>query len=182
MIKSSEKQGANMISLIFGVAGIALNFLIYQQKTGKKLLLLKLVSDILWCIHYYLLGAYAGACVALIGALRETTFINVDKKSKAGPMFLGFFCLLSVISAVVTWKSIFSLLPSVASVLSVISFYIANPGISRIMSFPISACMFSYSLVSGSYSGIANEIITVISSIAGMIRMRKIQNQKEKEQ
>lgn len=31
-------------------------------------------------------------------------------------------------------------------------------------------------------AGIANEIITVISSIAGMIRMRKIQNQKEKEQ
>jgi hypothetical protein len=159
-----------MLSGLFGFAGMVINFAVYQQKSGKSLLVLKLVSDILWMLHYYLLGAYTGACIALIGAFRELTFIKVDKKSNWGIISLCVFCVLSVISSVVTWKSMFSVLPAVASILSVVSFYISKPHTSRVLSLPISACMFTYSSVSGSYVGMANEVITVASSVLALIR------------
>ena len=162
-----------MLAFVLGVICIIINFLIYQQKSGKRLLVLKLVSDIFWCAHYFSLYAYTGAFVALLGAVREVVFIKVDRKSKISKFFLAFFCVLSLAIAVFTWKNIFSAFPAIASILSVISFYMANPQISRIMSFPISSCMFTYSLISNSFAGVINEIITVTSSIIGIIKKEK---------
>lgn len=168
------------MAYFIGVLGIIANMLIYQQKSGKKLILYKLISDILWALHYALLSAYSGAAIAVIGIFREIVFYNQDKKWAKSKLWLVFFLLCSVVSAAITWKSAYSILPAFASVLSVIGFWRANPRLSRGLSFPISFAMLTYDVTCNSYTGIVNEIFTLISSVIGIIRYSKRSQKNEK--
>ena len=160
-----------MLSTIFGVLGMATTVLIYQQKTRKGLILSKLLSDVIWFLYYICLSAYSGAAIAVIGMIRELVFINREKKWAKHPIWLVFFLMLSFVSAIITWKNIYSVLPCIASAISVISFWIGNPRLSRKLSYPISACMLTYNITSVAVIGVINEIFTVISSIIGTIRL-----------
>ena len=160
-----------MLSTIFGVLGMATTVLIYQQKTRKGLILSKLLSDVIWFLYYICLSAYSGAAIAVIGMIRELVFINRQKNWAKHPIWLVFFLVLSFVSAIITWKNIYSILPCIASAISVISFWIGNPKLSRKLSYPISACMLTYNVTCVAVIGVINEIFTVISSIIGTIRL-----------
>ena len=153
----------NFLVQSIGALGIAANMIIYQQKDGKKLLLFKLISDLFWFAHYFLLGAYTGAVIAVIGIFRECVFINQDKKWAKGKGWLVFFILCSIVSSIFTWKNVFCLFPAIASVISVISFWKSNPKLARFLGIIISACMLIYDIIYGSYTGIVNEILTLVS-------------------
>lgn len=169
-----------MLVFIFGLAGVLSTIFIYQQKTRIGLLIAKLISDVIWFMYYFLQAAYSGAAVAVIGIIREFIFINKEKKWAKHIAWLYIFLILAVVSAIFTWKSWFSILPMIASIVSVVSFWIGRPKISRILSFPISACMLSYDLLLTPIAiwGVVNEILAVSSSIFGLIRLDK--NAKEK--
>lgn len=161
---------------VFGFAGVLSTVFIYQQKNRYGLLVAKLISDIIWFLYYFLQGAYAGAAVAVIGIIRELIFINKDKKWAKHPIWLVFFIILAIGSAALTWKTWFSILPMIASITSIISFWIGNPKVSRILSFPISACMLTYdvTLIPIAYFGVANEILAISSSIIGLVRYDRV--------
>ena len=162
-----------MLVLIFGLAGVASTIFIYQQKTRIGLLIAKLISDVVWFLYYFFQAAYSGAAVAAIGIIRELIFINKEKKWAKHIFWLYFFIALAIISAIITWKSWFSVLPMIASIVSIISFWIGKPKTSRILSFPISACMLSYDLLLSPIAiwGVANELLATTSSIIGLIRL-----------
>ena len=157
---------------VVGAIGVALSVIIYQQNKGRKLLIYKLISDFVWALHYFLLGGVLGTVVALIGVVREFTFLNKDKKWAASKLWLVLFIVISVTAAILNWKNIFSILPAIASVISVFSFWVGNPKLSRILSFPISACMLIYDIPLKAVLGIVNEIFTCTSSIVGIIRTK----------
>jgi len=159
---------------VFGVGGVFANFMIYQQTSRKKLLLNKLIADCLWTLHYISLGAVSGAFVCAIGILREFVFLNKRKKWAQGKRWLMLFLLLSILSAVLTWENGFSVLPTIASILSVFSFWKGNPTWTKILSFPISVCFMTYNIFSLSYAGIINEILVLISTAIGIIRIKPV--------
>lgn len=155
---------------LVGIVGIVINMIIYQQKSRTGLLVCKLLSDVASLIHFLLLGAFSGAAIALIGCFRELAFLKFSKESKTGKVLMGVFIVVSLISATLTWQSAFSILPAIASIISVIGFSQGSPRLSRILSFPISACMGTYAVSVASYTVVANEIFTVTSSMIGIIR------------
>ena len=157
-------------SYAFGFLGILCTVIIYQQKSRKNLLISKLISDVVWFLHYFFLGAYSGAAVAAIGMIRELIFVNRDKKWGKSVLWLPVFIIISIICTVLTWKNLFCIFTCVASILSVISFYIGIPKVSRILSFPISGCMLTYDIANLSIAGIINEIMSLTSSFIGYIR------------
>lgn len=161
-----------MIVHIIGAMGIAANVLIYQQKSGRRLLLYKLISDILWVAHYLLLHANTVALIAAMNVFREIVFFNKNKKWAKSRLWIIFFVTYSIVSAVLTWKSAYSALPAVASILSVISFYKSDPQMSRNLAFPISASMLTYDIFCGSTMGIINELLTLASAAVGSIGKR----------
>ena len=156
-------------SNIFGALGILTTIVVYQQKSRKGLLISKLLCDAVWCLHYIFLSAYSAAAIAIIGVLREMVFVNRHKKWGKSPLWLLFFLILSVVCTIFTWKNYFSIFTCVASCLAVTGFFIGKPKLSRILSFPISACMITYDVAFGSYLGIANEILALGSSLVGLI-------------
>ncbi len=170
-------------SYVFGALGILTTIAVYQQKSRKGLLISKLICDAVWCLHYVFLSAYSAAAIAIIGVLREIVFVNRNKKWGKSRLWLPFFLVLSVVCTILTWKNYFSIFTCVASCLAVTGFFIGNPKLSRILSFPISACMITYDVAFGSYLGIANEILALGSSLIGLIVIdRKMKNEEPKQE
>lgn len=102
--------------------------------------------------------------------IRETVFLNEDKKWAQGKRWLVLFWVLGIVSAIVTWKNWFSILPAMASALSIFSFWKGEPKLTKILAFPISACFMLYNIACLSYMGIVNEIFVLISTTVGLLR------------
>ena len=150
--------------MLFGGLGILTSALIYQQKTGKRLLVYKLISDVFWAAQYFFVGGYSGLAISIIAIIRESIFLNQGKRWADTKLWLLLFASLSLLSAALTWSSVLSILPTVASLLSVFGFWRANPKLSKLLAYPISACMLTYNIFFNSYMGIANEILTLVST------------------
>ena len=70
-----------LIGEIIGIIGIVINFLIYQQNDRKKVLRVKLLSDISWALHYGLITAFSGMAVTLVGVQEKPRlFLPTTKK------------------------------------------------------------------------------------------------------
>ncbi len=129
-------------------------------------------TDCFWSVHYCFLAAWSGAAVCALGAVRETVFRRVDYKSCKGKLWLAFFLVCSIVIAALTWESVFSVLPSLGSVLSVISFWIGNPRLSRLLQIVISGAFLTYNVVYLSYAGMISEVILLISLFVTLIRQK----------
>ncbi len=159
-------MNVNFVQLL-GFVGILLNFIIFQQKDRNKLLLTKLCSDVVWGLHYFLLGAYSGSAIATVGIFRELVSYNKEKfKNKMWPVI---FVFVGIGAALITQKGIFKIFPAAASALSVMCFWQNKTANSRLLALPISACMLTYSIYSNSTAGIVNETITIISVFIGYL-------------
>ena len=150
---------------IIGILGIAVNFLIYQQKNRNYLLWVKLLSDICWSLHYGLLGAYSGMWVCIIGATREISFILTENKKQLRKYFLIVFALVAITTSILSMKDPFGVLPAFASLIAVFSYWQQSPNLTKILGLPISGIMITYDVMRLSTMGLINEILTLISII-----------------
>lgn len=161
-----------IISCCFGVVGIVVNAIIFWQKNRERLLFVKLIGDVVWTIHYALIGAWTGAATCGISIVRETVFLNRRHSWARSNLWLVFFIALSVATGILTWQGVFNLLPVCASVLSVVSFFIGKPRVSRIFQIFISIMFLLYDIHCLSYAGIVNEVCTLTSIFISILYFR----------
>lgn len=174
------------VSYLFGGVGILVNALIYQQEKGRRLLWYKFVSDLLWSLHYLLLGAWAGAAVAAVNLFRELFFLRQLRTGKENKGVLLLFLFLGEALTAATallsddplrkWAGI---LVALAVLLSTYAFWKSVPRLSRVLALPISACMMTYDVLVSSPIGILNEILTVVSSLYGIFRCKERKTKNE---
>ena len=158
---------------IIGYAAIVASVLIYQQKTERNILLNKALTDSLWITHYALIGAYTGAAVSGVALLRGIVLFCNERRGVKSKGVLALFLAASAVCTALTWKDAFSIFPAVASLLAVVSFWIGNPKVLRLLSFPISACMMLYGIHNGSTAATINEGLVMLSSCLALVRNRK---------
>ncbi len=164
---------------IVGVFAIIINFLIYQQKDRKNVLKVKLLSDISWALHYGLLTAFSGMAVCAVGAVRETAFIFTEDKKEKRKYFLLFFALIAVITSALTMKDCYGLLPALASLIAVFSYWQQNPNLTKLLGIPISISMLIYDIMRSSIMGITNEILTLVSiAVFFILKRERIESDK----
>ena len=160
----------NIPAQIVGVIGILSAAIIYQQKTRKGLMITKLISDVIWAVHYILLGAYTGMAICVLAVFRE--LMNRGRYKWASHVIWPIiFSAAALGTSVLTWNGPISILPAAASALSVVAFWVGNPKLSRILLFPISTAMVIYDIATGSYAGVLNEAISMTSAFIGIIRL-----------
>ncbi len=158
-----------ILSTLFGVAGIAANTIIFWQRDREKLLFAKLSADIVWTLHYALLGAQAGAATCGISIVREIVFLNRKHRWAKSNLWLALFVALSILSGILTRTSFLSILPILASILSVIGFSIGRPHLTRILQIFISVMFLIYDIYVISYAGMINEIFTLSSVVLALL-------------
>lgn len=145
-------------------------FSLYQQNDRRKLLMRKMAADCMWGLHYIFLFAWAGAIPNIVGILRETIFVNNSKKWANVLFWPVFFILISWTMSILTWKSAISLLPMCASTLVTISLWINSPKMTRIISVPVCIAFFIYDIFVGSYAGMLNESVSLVSIFISIVK------------
>jgi len=155
---------------VIGFIAIAASVMIYQQKTRPRLLAAKAISDVFWILHYLLLGAYTGAAVTGVALARSLVFFKNDSRNTKSRIILGCFLAISIASGILTWKNGFSIFAMAGSFVAIISFWIGNPRLSRILMFPVSVCFLIYGVANGSVAALINEVLVMLSSILGILR------------
>lgn len=164
----------NIVSQLFGIGAMISLFLIYQQKSRSKMLIAKLSADILWVVHYFLLGGYAGIIPNFVGIFREIVFIQrKDKRWADVVIWPILFILINWGLGFRTFSSAYNLLPISASTAVTVSLWINNPRLTKLISIPVSVAFLIYDVYVGSYIGIVNESIAILSIIIFFAKERK---------
>ena len=156
---------------IIGVVALTLAVISFQQKTHKYILTFQLLANIMFVLHFGLIGAYTGALLNFVAMLRSVVFVNKGKSWADNKFWLWLFCALSVIAGVVTWESWKSVLPIAGMVCSTVAFWIKTPRYVRLVSFPSSPLWLVYNMLGKSYAGVLTEVINMTSIIIAIIRL-----------
>lgn len=159
----------NFTAQLFGIGGMYMLFSLYRQEDRKNLLKRKLFADVLWGIHYLFLAAWAGAIPNITGIFRETVFMKEKKSPIWLLVFMGINCMLYLM----TWKSALSFLPMCASTLVTISLWMKKPVMTKILTVPVCAAFIVYDIFVGSYAGILNESVSLISIFTSLVSAKK---------
>ena len=152
------------VSLIFGIGAMIALFSIYQQKSRKGILISKLIADVCWVVHYLCIGGIAGAIPNLVGIARELVFVN-RKKHKWANFVLWpiIFILINLCLGISTFSSPINILPIAASALVTILLWIDNPLLTKLLSIPVCLSFMIYDIYIGSYIGMINETVSILS-------------------
>lgn len=167
-----------IIAQLIGVLGMAALFMSYQQTERKKLIGCKLIADVMWVVHYLLLGAVGGAIPNFVGIFRELVFMRRSdgKKWANSPIVPAVFILINWTLAIITWKTSLSLLPICASTFVTISLWVKNPKLTRTIGAPVSVAFIIYDIFVGSWIGIINESVALISIASFYIKNGRKKN------
>jgi hypothetical protein len=161
----------NLIIQSIGFVGLLFFVLSVQIKQRKGILLFQVLGCLVYSVHFFLLGAITGAITDFIGAIRSYVFYNKEKKWASNIAWLYFFVALFIISALLTWKNIYSILPMLGMIAITVSQWMNNPKYIRRIMLLSPPCWFTYSLVTGSIPGMLTETIAFISIVVGIIRL-----------
>ncbi|MBP3918571.1 MAG: YgjV family protein [Clostridia bacterium] len=165
------------IAQIFGLGAMIALFSIYQQNDRRRLLCCKLTADVCWVVHYCILGAYGGMVPNFVGIFRELVFLQRGKKPWADKPFIPvLFILINWGIGAFTFSSPIQILPIAASTFVTVSLWLRRPTLTKVISVPVSVTFLIYDACVGSYIGMINESIAIIS-----ILLNAIQNQRQKE-
>ena len=169
-----------LIAQIFGAIGIIVFLLCFQFKEMKTARKIKMAVDVIWAIHYFLLGGYPAFAINVICFFREIVFINSDKKFFSGKIWLYVFIFFNLTSAVLTWKSPLSLLPAITACIATYSFWQKNIKKARVLALTNNALMFTYDVTMEniSYMGLVGETLAFCSVVIAIIRHKRTEETK----
>lgn len=152
---------------IIGFVGVLMSLFIYIFKDRRKILICKFISDAVWSVHYFFIGAISGAALNVVAMFRETVFFNKSKKWASHIIWPFIFVSVTIASCIFTWQGPLSLLPMIGSSFGVISFYCTKPVTIRLFSFPAIALWTIYGILSGSFPSLVGNILSLSSIFIG---------------
>ena len=159
------------IGQIIGWIAVAEGFTIFLGKTREKILIAKLISDVLWMLNYGFIGAVNGAVLNGISVCREAVFYQRGRKKWASHIIWLFVFMAAIaISCAFTWQGTISLIPTAGSLISVISLYVKRPQIMRATSIGANVLWLIYNGYLANYSAFVASILILLSAIIGIIR------------
>lgn len=155
---------------IVGLIGIACSLLSFQQKKRNNVMLFQMSASALFCIQLFMVGAITGGCIDSISFVRTAVFSQNQKKWASSPLWLWGFMAAMIITGILTWQNIFSILPIIGSVLSTLALWMKKAKHIRIISLFVGPCWLIYNLIHGAYTGALNELLAMTSIIIGICR------------
>ena len=149
-----------MVQLIGIIAWLLIVFSYYRKNTDK-ILYFQIISTILWCIHYFLLGAYSGLFICAFEVIRDSLYYKTDKDDY---IFLGSIPIY-ILYGIISYSGIVELLPIFSSTID--GFTLTKKKKIVVIGAVISYTIWViYDIAVKSYSGAFTDGIVVLSNIS----------------
>lgn len=174
------------IAQLLGFSAIGISLFVYSRKKREKILIFKLIQDLLWSAHYLLLGTYPAMATNLICASREITFNAKNPRLSKNHILTYAYVIFYLLSAILTWKNAFSIFPALSSIITTIAFRLKDPIKLKLLAIPSSLCTLVYNITTSHsisvYVGVTITLTTLFTSLASTVieKKRKKVNQDEK--
>ena len=162
-----------VLGQIIGVIAMAIFFISYQFKNQKTLLIIQCIGIITMCTHYLLINATSGLVLNIICLIRNICYANRDKKIFSGVWVPIFFAVTVGIVGILSWESYYSLFIITGLIINTLFLSGTDTQKLRYSILLTSPLVLIYDAFVTSYGGMANEALTVISSIIGIVRINQ---------
>lgn len=158
------------VGQIIGFIGTTAFFISYQQREQRRIIFYQIIGISMFVTHFFMLKAYTGAVLNVLGVIRAVVYYNADKKwAKTKLWFYGLLTAY-IVAGILIWEDWFSLLPILAMVLSTFAFVTENALRFRLLNFPCSPMWMTYNIHHYSISGTITECFTMTSMIIAFFR------------
>lgn len=159
-----------------GFVATAFMFISFQQRTTKGIILFQIISTSLFALHFFLLGAYSGCVANVLGVVRNLIFVHRGKPWADKRFWLYGFCAAFVVSGILTWQNLSSILPIIGMILGTVALYSTVPFRTRCISLGCSASWLTYNVISRSVPGALTETLAICSIIIAMFKYDRKKN------
>lgn len=153
-----------------GIIGFILGVAAFQSNKHKVIVMTKLGSEAAFTIQYFLLDAYTGSIMNLVGVVRNFIFYRLVEKGKSTKIAMWIFCGVYILSAIITWEGPESLLPLVGKLCSTVAYSIKNTRAIRIINIPTLIMWVIYNITCGAWEALATDTISLVSVLIAMGR------------
>src|SRR5687767_493254 len=102
-----------LIAQLVGCVALLFSVAIFQYNKRNSMLRLGMIAGAIYALHFFLLGAYTGSAMNLIGSIRSYIFFKT-KPDKRHRWILFSFITIAAISTYITWQGWISTLPFIA--------------------------------------------------------------------
>ena len=161
-------QAIGIVAALLGIAS-------FQRKTQQGIVLFQLAGNVMWTLHFLLLGAAAGGLLNGIAILRGVVFyFRSERKWAASPAWYAVFIAMFAGAAAFSWgqgDGALALLPLGGMIFTTVSLALRNAFLVRVVSFGSSPCWLIYNIINFSIPGILTEIFAMCSIIIGIVRI-----------
>jgi hypothetical protein len=165
--------GDMIIGQILGIIATIITFLSYQMNTKKSLLAVQTCATACTCLAYLFLGAASGFALNIVCITRNVVFYFTKKGTRLNYIATACLTLAMIILGAISWQGYVSLLIIVALALNTVFMSVGDPQLLRKSVVFTSSLILIYNCFVFSLGGIANEGVSIVSSIIGIIRFYK---------
>lgn len=156
-----------------GIFATVLTFVSYQTNKKNTLLIIQSAATLCTCISFLLLGASTGFALNIVCLARNITFFFQKSKTRINYISAGVFTVLMIALGALSWQGMISLLMIAALGINTVFISLGDPQLLRKSILLTSTMVIIYNIFVFSIGGIANEGISIVSSVIGIIRFRK---------
>lgn len=160
-----------VLAQICGLIALVLTVISVQFKTKEKIVMCSVLANIVVAIQYFLLSALTGAVISVINAIRCFIFyLYKKKKMKPSIIVLIVFEIVAIISGIISWQNIWSVIPIIVTVIYTYGLWQDDVTVIRITTGIVGFGWAIYNLVVMAYVGALQETSQLISAIIALYR------------
>lgn len=159
-----------IIGQILGMIAIILGFISYQLKTQRQLLFMQTAVAVTFCIHFFLIGAYSGMAMNVVGIVRNLVYNKRSQKGSQTKLIPIIFVLIQCVMCLITWEAWYSVFVLFGLAINTYCMSFSNLQSLRKSIFITSPMVLTYDLFAGSIGGAIYESIVIVSSLVGVLR------------
>ncbi len=162
-----------IIGQIFGIIAIILGFVSYQMKTQRRLLICQTTVSLVFCIHYFLIGATTGMAMNIVNVIRNFIYYRRNEKGDKSMVLPIIFTVILAIIGLLTWNGWYSIFVFLGLIINSMCMALPEPQQIRKSILVTSPMVLIYDAFTLSIGGFIYESVAIISSVIGIIRNKK---------
>lgn len=169
-----------ILGQIVSIIAVALFAISYQVKQQKHIIIIQTFGTLCWCASYYLIGAMSGFAINIVTIVRNISMLFIKPRTTLSYISTAILVVAMGTTAALSWEGPTTIIIAVSLILNTVFFSFGDPQLLRKSVIFTSSGFLAYNIILMLSGGIISETMSIISSIIGVIRFRKLNSAVEK--
>ena len=159
-----------ILAQICGLIALIITAINIQLKSKEKIVMLNVWANVAVTIQYFLLGAYTGAVISILNAIRDVVYFLFKKKNlKPSILVLLIFETIAIIAGIISWQNIWSIIPIVVTIIYTYGLWQDDVKILRITTVIIGYGWTIYDIVVKAYVAALQVAVQCTSALVALV-------------